>query len=161
MEQGATISIVVGLGLLIGLGIYLYTQRHRISGVGVTASLEGVKVSVELRELIRLEVNRATAEMLRRAATLDKQLIEFWERESLFGQEDAVPKFKMLQDNVAQIESQFESAPEAEKAQVGLVLREAYLVYLKEARSVYTSSPQYQQIRARVLAGLTKLQQLK
>ncbi len=117
-------------------------------------------LKVELRELVKREVSKTTAETLRRVTTLDRKLIEYWERESLLKHQDSEPKLRSLEENVEQLERDLSDAPEPDKPHLGFALREMYWAYLKHARDHYASSEPYQKIRQRVIEGLSKLGQL-
>ncbi|HCI14429.1 MAG: hypothetical protein A2063_07320 [Gallionellales bacterium GWA2_60_142] len=160
MDDIATVVAILLLAVVGMVAISVAVERHRISRFFVKASTGGLEFSVELHKLVQREVNKATMEALRRVASLDKRMVEFWERESLHRHDDWEPKMKLLEENVRQLEDAFSSATQEMKPQMGFALRELYWLYLKHARDSYASGPQYQEIRQRVFDGLTKLEKL-
>ncbi|SEQ55160.1 hypothetical protein [Nitrosomonas ureae] len=160
MDDLIGISILILVIVVLILGISLISERRRINRFIVKVDGSGLEFSVELRELVQREVNRATTETLHRIVALDKKLIEYWERESIHKHTDSESKLRLLEQNVTDLEQSFSRAAESEKPNLGFALREMYWQYLRQARSHYASSSAYQAIRARVLEGLSKLEVL-
>jgi hypothetical protein len=160
MDETSLITIAVAIGLIFVFGLVLYSQRHRLAKMAVTAGLEGIEFSAEFHEIVRREVSRVTGAMLHRTIVLDKQLIELWERKALPQDGDAAAKLSLRLQQVADLEKVLGEVATEDRVSVGMALRDAYWDLLREARSFYASSQGYQDIRRRVMNGLSNLEKL-
>jgi hypothetical protein len=160
MGETLLLPITVGVVLVGAFVLLLYSKRHVIAKMAVTLGLEGIEFSAEFREAVQKEVGRVAKQMLHRTVLLDRQLVTLWEREALATPGDAGTKLALRMQHVANLEAMLATAPDAERVSVGMTLREAYWDLLREARMYYASSDHYQQIRARVMNGFAKLEEL-
>lgn len=160
MEEAIYFSVLVLLIVVIVLTIVVATQARRFKRFEARVSMGGMGVSVDLYEAAKREVARASIASLSRLARIDRQLIEFWERERFLKPEDSERRFSLFQAEISDLEQKLAVALDEDKYQLASQLRTLYLECLRYARMHWASSPPYQAIRARVMEGLERIEGL-
>lgn len=151
---------VVGGVVLAVLAIVVITQRQRIASIEADFGLDGVGLSVKLHEMVKREVARVSLASLGRLARIDRELIEYWEKEKFLQPEDGAKRLALLDTEVTEIERKLSSAEPEDRVHLATQLRELYWKYLQHARAYWASSEGYQTIRRRVIEGLNRIEEM-
>jgi hypothetical protein len=152
--------IVAGSFIIAVLSFLLFTQRKRIASVETKFTLNGVNFSVKLHELVKLEVARVSLASIGRLAHIDRELIEYWEREKYLQPEDGAKRLALFETEITKVENMFSTAEPEDRVHLATQLRELYWKYLQYARAYWASSQGYHEIRQRVIEGLIRLEEV-
>ncbi len=156
--------LVIGGGVLAVIVIILtvaaLSQRERWKRFEARFGVGGIGFAVELHEEVKREVARVSLASMSRMARIDRQLIEFWEREKLLSPEDGAKRLSLFEAEVTDLETKLAAAFVEDQYQLSSQLRGLYWEYLRHARAYWASSPGYHAIRARVMQGLTRIEAL-
>jgi hypothetical protein len=107
-----TVSFVllVVAAVVVILAIAVATQARRFKRFETKASLTGVGVSVELHELVKREVGKASMSSLGQLVRIDRELIEIWEKKAQPQREDGEKQLSLLATAISEIERKLEAA---------------------------------------------------
>lgn len=138
--------------------IVVLNQRTRLKRV--EAKVGFASVSFDFDAAIKKEVARVSAITQADMAKLDRQMIEFWEAESLRQPENGAARLELLRTEILRIEGQYDHASDDDQYRIASQLRELYREYLRHARDHWASSENYQRIRQHIVGGLEKIERL-
>lgn len=110
--------------------------------------------------MVRREVARIALASLGRLARMDRELIRFWEGEQLLSSAQSSERLTLVEREVAELEALLRAAPSEDRYHIAVQLRELYWKLLHHARQHWASSEGYQTIRARVIAGLQRIESM-
>ena len=154
------VALLIVAGVVLILAIAVTTQARRFKRFETKASLTGIGVSVELHELVKREVGKASMSSLGRLAKIDRELIDIWEKKALLQREDGEKRLSLLETAISEIERKLEGSAPEDIYPLASQLRGLYWQLLQSARDHYASSAPYQAIRSRVMTGLAKIEAL-
>lgn len=151
------IALAVFVGVLI---VVVVSQRARLKRFEARLGVGGIGLTVELTDLVKREVARVSLASLGRITKVDRELIDFWEKERHLTSEDSIRRLELIAQEVSSLESRLETAPLEDKYHLAVQLRELYWKHLQFGRRHWASSSGYQAIRARTIEGLKRIESM-
>ena len=136
------------------------SQRERMKRFEAKLGVGGIGLTVELSELVKKEVARVSLASLGRIAKVDRELIDFWEKERDLSAEDSTKRLELIANEVADLEARLKDAAPEDKYHLAVQLRELYWKHLQFGRQHWASSSGYQAIRARTIDGLKRIEDM-
>jgi hypothetical protein len=151
------IVLAVFVGVLVAVVV---SQRARMKRFEAKLGVSGIGLTVELSDLVKKEVARVSLASLGRIARVDRELIDFWEKERTLSAEDSSKRLDLIAREVLGLEARLNDAPPEDAYHLAVQLRELYWKHLQFGRLHWGSSSGYQVIRAGTIKGLERIEKM-